>query len=185
MQISLASDFDRFSQKIKSHINIDIKKKTDEALAYALEKKHKTSQEVDLYLQNEQHAWEKEYQEQEKQAYRQIKNDMSKQWSDFKKEREKVLRVQIQEKIEEIFPSLAESFISWVCKNYTQGTFHLPKAYISLINTDQFHLSENNQDGIIFKDKNLYIEYSIERIMDELNEEISSAINFKGNEWQV
>lgn len=185
MRISLASDFDRFSKKINEHTDIDIKKIREEALAYALEKKEHASQEVDIWLKKEQTTWKKEYQEQQAQAYRQIKNDINKQWNIFKIEREKVLRIQIQEKIEEVFPSLAETFITWVCKNYTQGTFLLPKAYMSFIKTDHFTVSESKQEGIIFKDKNLYIEYSVKRIMQELNDEISSAINFKGNEWQV
>ena len=185
MQISLASDFERFSQHINEQTHIHTQKHKDKALSYALEKKETASNEIDIWIKTEQSAWKKEYQERQRQAYIKIQNDINTQWSTFKKEREKVLRKQIEEKIEEVFPNLVETFINWVCANYSKGTFILPREYISFIRKDKFIVSESNQEGVIFKDQNLYIEYSVKRIIDELNEDIASALNFEGNEWQI
>ena len=185
MQISLESDFERFAQKIKEHTNTNIQKRHNEAEAYALEKRERAVKEVDAWLEQEQFAWKKEYQERKEQGFAEIKNNLNKQWNSFVHEREKELREQLRQKIEEIFPSLAESFIIEVSRRYDKGTFLLPKRYVSLIKEKAFISIENQQEHIIFKNENLYIEYSVERIMDELDNEISSVMDLKGRTWQV
>jgi len=61
----------------------------------------------------------------------------------------------------------------------------MPKAYMSLVKKEGFFLHTDEKEQIIFTSGNLYIEYSIERIIEELDDEINLGMHFKDDEWQV
>lgn len=61
----------------------------------------------------------------------------------------------------------------------------MPKKYIALVESDEFDILECQQEQIIFSSGNLYIEYSVDRIIEELGDDITKSLHFEENEWQV
>ena len=185
MQVSSESDFEFFAKKVKEHTSITIKNIEDKASLYVTKSEEKAKQEIKIYSQELQYKWEVEYHEREKQEYKNIENEINKKWNDFKQEREKKLYEELSQRLKELFPTLAQSFITCISNRYETGTLILPKPYIKTLEIKKFILQESENECIIFKNKNLYIEYSIERIMEELQNDIASSMNIKEKLWQV
>ena len=185
MQVSSESDFELFSKKVKEHTSSTIKNIEDETSVYVTKSQERATQELKEYSQELQSEWEVEYHEREQQEYKNIDNEINKKWNDFKQEREKKLYEELRQRLDEIFPTLAQSFIVCVSNKYETGTLILPNRYVGLVEIEKFTLQESKDEGIIFKNKNLYIEYSIERIMEELHNDIASSMNIEEKLWQV
>jgi len=185
LQVSSESDFELFAQKVKEHTNTTIKKIEDEASLYVIKSKEEVVQDIEQYSQEALLRFKQQYKAKEQQGYKDIENEISREWNDFKQERENKLDEELKKRLEEIFPSLATSFIECVSQHYKTGTLVLPKSYMPLIKIEKFSLVQSKDGCIIFKSGNLYIEYSIERIMEELHNDIASSMNFEENLWQV
>lgn len=184
MQVSSESDFDLFSKKVKEHTSTAIKKIEDESSAYLIKSEKKALDDIEKYIQQARLEWEEEYSEREKQEYKNIQSDINIEWNAFKRERENSLYKKLKKELEKIFPSLVESFIVCISGKYEAGTLIIPKPFMGLIKMEKFDLHESEDERIIFKKENLYIEYSIERIMEELHNDIASSMNFEENIWQ-
>ena len=185
MQVSSASDFELFAQKVKEHTILSIKKIEDEVSMYVTKSEKIALQELQIHSLETTALWEQEYKAIEQQEYKNIDDDISRQWNVFKQKRENTLYRELKEELNKIFPKLAKSFIFCIANRYDTGIFILPKAYITLVEIEKFNLHTNKDNKLIFKSGNLYIEYSVERIMEELHNDIASSMNFEENVWQV
>ena len=58
-------------------------------------------------------------------------------------------------------------------------------SFKSLVDSKQFDIHECKKEQVIFASGNLYIEYSVERIIEELGDEIAAKMHFEENEWQA
>ena len=185
MQVSSESDFELFSKKVKERTTTTIKNIEDRASLYVEKLEKKATQEIKQYSQEVRLQWEIEYHARERQEYKSIDNEINKKWNDFKREREKKLYEELRQRLEEIFPTLVHSFIACVSHKYEIGTLILPKPYIKTVEIEKFILQESEDERIVFKNSNLYIEYSIERIMEEIHNDIASSMNIEEKLWQV
>jgi len=59
----------------------------------------------------------------------------------------------------------------------------MPEAYMSFVTKEEFLLRMCEKEEIVFTSGNLYIEYSVERIIEELDDEIT--LHFKDDKWQA
>ena len=185
MQVSSESDFELFAKKVKEHTHIAVKKIEDESSQYLIQSEKKALYDIDKYTKGAQSQWEEEYKEREQQEYKNIQSDINREWNTFKKERENRLYEELKQRLEKIFPSLVESFIVCISDKYERGTLIIPKPYMGFVKIQKFDLQESKDERIIFKKENLYIEYSVERIMEELHNDISTSMSFEENIWQV
>lgn len=185
MQISSVSDFERFALKTKQSIRAKVKKSEDDASHYALHKEEATLREIESWRERSAAEWKQELYAREQQGERTITDEVNLKWSTFKKERKRVLETALKTRLQEEFSSLAACFIAWVSRNYKTGTFTMHHSFSSLVNKKQFEIQECEQEQVIFASGNLYIEYSVERIIEELGDEIAQQMHFEENEWQV
>lgn len=185
MQVSSESDFELFAQKVKEHTRTAIKKIENEASEYVIQSEKKVSEELEKYSQEALSQWKEEYHVREQQEYKNIENSISRKWNAFKLESENRLFQHLEQRLEEIFPSLAQAFIECLVNKYETGTLIVPKPYMSFVKVEKFTLVESKDESVIFKSGNLYIEYSAERIMEELHNETASSMSFEENLWQV
>ena len=172
MQVSSVSDFEHFAQKFREHIAYKIKSLEDETSAYVLKKENETTQTQERWLEDARYQWDKEYHDLERQHQNTIEEEMNKEWSKYIKEYETALRSLLQKELKEAFPKLAECFLSKISKLYETGVFTMPEAYMPLVKKEGLSLQKSAEEKVIFTSGNLYIEYSLERIMEELDEEI-------------
>lgn len=183
MPVSSVSDFERFALKVKKHIADKINESEKDASFYALRKEEKSAQETEKWLQQARSEWKHELNAREQQEHRAISDEVNREWSTFRKEREMELREAIKEQLGQSFPLLAECFIAWVLQNYETGRLTLPKAYSVHIDTERFNVHTCEEKQVIFESGNLYIEYSVERIIEELNDEITASMHFEEDPW--
>lgn len=185
MPISSVSDFEQFILKVEKNIAAKVKTKETNASLYVLQKEKDTLAEITRWKERSAIKWEQEQNALEQREEKALVATVKQQWSVFKKEHEMVLRAAFKQKLEASFDLLAKCFISWVSHNYTTGTLTMAKKYTSLVENEQFDLQECKKDQIIFSSENLYIEYSVDRIMEELGNEIIKSLQFEEDEWQV
>lgn len=182
MPVSSVSDFEHFAEKIKKQTSTKVRKIEAETADYLLQTENEAEHKINCWLKHAQTQWNQERYAKEQQSFKGINEDVKRQWSAFKKERTSALREAFRIRLEEIFPALAECFISQVSQQYQTGSFTMPEAYMPFLKEEGFilHLSEKEQ--IVFRSENLYIEYSVERIIEELDEEINVHMEDK---WQA
>ncbi len=185
MPISSVSDFERYALKSKKRIAAKVKKSEDEASAYALEKEKEAQQETERWLQQSRSEWKRELSARQKQGKRGVSDEVKRQWSAYKKERKQALESALRVRLAEAFPALAECFIDWVSQNYETGVLIMPKAYAASVKTERFDLHESKKEQVVFTSGNLYIEYSVERIIEELGDDIVSSMHFEEGPWQA
>lgn len=184
MQLSSVSDFDIFSKRLKEHISTTVKEDERKASEYVLESKKNAMEDIEKYSISANLEWKREYKERQSQELKNIKSTISREWNSFKQERQNILYIKLRESLKEIFPTLAKSFIDCISTKYDNGTFIFAKPYFEFLKTEKFDLLESNNEKIIFKNENLYIEYSVERIMEELRNDITLSMNFEEYQWQ-
>lgn len=185
MPVSSVSDFEHFAQKVKKQISIKVKKVEKETSDYLLKTENDAEHKISNWLKHAQTQWDQECYVRKQQSRNSITEEVNRQWSEFKKERRSALRSALKIRLEEVFPALAECFVSQISQKYQTGTFTMPKAYISFIITEGFVFESCKKEQIIFTSGNLYIEYSVERIIEELDDEITLGMHFKDDKWQV
>lgn len=185
MPVSSVSDFEHFSEKVKKQIGLKVKSVEEETSDYLLQTENEVMHKIDSWLKHAQTQWDQERYAQEQQSRNSIEEEMNRQWSEFKKERKSALRSALKMRLEEIFPTLAECFVSQISQWYQVGTFTMPEAYMSFVTKEEFLLRMCEKEEIVFTSGNLYIEYSVERIMEELSDEIDLHMHFKDDRWQV
>jgi len=185
LRVSSVSDFEHFAQKVKKQIGFKVKSVEEETSDYLLQTENEVMHKIDSWLKYAQTQWDQERYAQEQQSRNSITEEVNRQWSEFKKEHKSTLRSALKIRLKEVFPALAECFVSQISQKYQIGTFTMPKAYMSLVKKEGFFLHTDEKEQIIFTSGNLYIEYSIERIIEELDDEINLGMHFKDDEWQV
>ena len=185
MQISSVSDFERFSLKVNNNIAAKVKKSEENASLYVLQKEDSTVRELQEWRELSTAEWKQELFAREQQGERAIADEVNRQWSVFKKERKKALETALKTRLQEEFPSLAACFIAWVSRNYKTGTLTMHHSFTSLAENRQFDIHECEKEQVIFASGNLYIEYSVERIIEELGDEIAQQMHLEENEWQA
>jgi len=185
LPISSVSDFEQFALKIEKSIAIKVKAKESDASSYVLQKEKDTLVEITQWKEHSVIKWEQELNARELRGEKALTNDLKQQWSVFKKEQEVKLRGAFKQKLENSFDVLAKCFISWVSHKYTTGSLTMAKKYMTLVENGQFDLKECQRDQVVFSNGNLYIEYSVDRIMEELGDEIVKSLHFEEDEWQV
>jgi hypothetical protein len=185
LPISSVSDFNHFAQKIEKSIATKVKIKEADASAYVLQKQKDTLTEITQWKERSVKQWNQELNALEQREEKALLNDIKQQWSVFKKDHETAFRQTFREALEDSFEALAKCFIAWVSRNYTTGTFTMAKKYTALIENTQFNIQESTQEQIAFASGNLYIEYSVDRIIEELGDEINKHLHLEENEWQV
>lgn len=185
MPVSSVSDFEHFAQKVKKQIAIKVKSVEEETSDYLLQTENEVMHKIDSWLKHAQTQWDQERYAQEQQSRNSITEEVNRQWSEFKKERKSALRSALKIRLEEVFPALAECFVSQISQKYQTGTFMMPEAYMSFVTTEEFILDSCKKEQIVFTSGNLYIEYSVERIIEELDDEINLGMHLKDDKWQV
>ena len=129
--------------------------------------------------------WKQELYAREQQGERAVADEVNRQWSAFKKERKMALKAALKIRLKQEFPVLAACFVAWVSRNYETGTFTMNQSFNVSVDRELFELRECKKEQVIFASGNLYIEYSIERIIEELGDEIAEQMHFEENEWQA
>ena len=185
MPVSSVSDFEHFAQKVKKQIGIKVRRIEEETSAYLHAKENEAEHKINSWMKHARFEWDQERYAQEQQSRISIAEEVNRQWSEFKKERRSALRSALKVRLEEIFPALAECFVSHVSQQYETGTFTLPEVYMSSVTKEGFVLHSCETEEIVFISGNLYIEYSVERIIEELDDEIVSYMHFKDDKWQA
>ena len=185
MQISSVSDFERFALKSEKSIAAKVKKSEESASEYALQKSEATLRETELWRELSAAEWKQELYARQQQGERAVADEVNRQWSTFKKERKTALKAALRLRLQKEFPALAECFTLWVSRNYKTGTLTMPKAFTASVDRKQFEVRECEEEQVVFASGNLYIEYSVERIIDELGDEIAQQMHFEENEWPV
>ena len=185
MPVSSVSDFEHFAQKVKKQIGLKVKSVEEETSDYLLQTENEVVHKIDSWSKHAQTQWDQERYGQEQQSRNSITEEVNRQWSEFKKERKSALRSAIKVRLEEVFPALAECFISQILQEYQTGTFTMPEAYMSLVKKEGFFLHTDEKEQIIFTNGNLFIEYSVEHIIEELDDEINLGMHFKDDKWQA
>jgi len=182
LPVSSVSDFEHFAQKVKKQIGLKVKRVEEETSDYLLQKENEVMHKIGSWMKHAQTQWDQECYAQEQQSRNSIAEEVNRQWSEFKKERKLALDSALKMRLEEIFPSLAECFVFEISQKYQTGTFTMPEAYMSFVTTEGFVLDSCKKEQIVFTNGNLYIEYSVERIIEELDDEINLRMEDK---WQV
>ncbi|MEA3456294.1 MAG: hypothetical protein U9R26_07275 [Campylobacterota bacterium] len=182
MPKSSVSDFELFALKVEEHIASRVKKSKEESSEYRLQKEEENIQEAENWLKQKRTEWKLELAAREQQEKRTIAETVSRQWSLFRKEAEREVKEALKRRLEEEFPILAKCFITLVSKQYETGIFRMPETYSESIDRERFDLELCREEKIVFELGNLYIEYSVERIMEELKSEI---VDLKEDTWQV
>lgn len=182
MQISSVSDFERFAVKTQKSIATKVKRAEDDAALYALQKEEETLRKIQGWRELSRTEWEQELYAREQQGERAVSDEVNRQWSAFKKERKTALKAAFKVRLEEVFADLATCFVAWVSGNYKRGTFTMAEAFIPLVNRERFDIRECEKEQVVFESGNLYIEYSVERIIEELGDEITQHMHFEENE---
>ncbi|MGB6018646.1 MAG: hypothetical protein WBF77_03525 [Sulfurimonadaceae bacterium] len=185
MQISSVSDFERFALKTKKSIATKVKRAEDDASLYALQKEEAALREIELWRELSRKEWKQELYAREQQGERAVADEVNRQWSAFKKERKTALKEALKARLQQEFPAMAACFVAWVSHNYETGTFTMAKAFMASVDREQFDLRECEEEQVVFASGNLYIEYSVERIIEELGDEITQYMHFEENEWQA
>ena len=185
MQISSVSDFERFALKTEQSIATKVKKSEENTSLYVLQKEESTLRELQEWRELSTAEWKQELYAREQQGERAIADEINRQWSAFKKERKRALEVTLKTRLQDEFPALAACFITWVSHNYKTGSFTLNSSFTALVDNKQFDIHECEKEQVIFASGNLYIEYSVERIIEELGDEIAKQMHFEENEWQA
>jgi len=182
---SSVSDFERFALKVEEHIAARVKKSEEERSAHRLQKKERSLRETEKCMQQKRSDWKLELTARERQDRRAIADEAAQQWSAFKKESEVAVKEGLKIRLEKEFPSLVECFVKWASQEYEKGIFIMPAVYHALVNRERFELQASQKNTIIFRNNNLYIEYSVERIMEELKSEMTAMMHFEEDPWQA
>jgi len=185
LPVSSVSDFEHFAQKVKKQISTKVRRVEVGTSDYVLQIENEAEHKINSWTQHAQTQWDQERYAQELQSSNTITEEVNRQWSEFKKERKLALRSALKVRLEEIFPTLAECFISQILQKYRTGIFTMPEAYMSFVKKEGFFLHSDEKEQIIFTSGNLYIEYSVERIIEELDNEINLGMHFKDDKWQA
>lgn len=185
MPKSSVSDFELFALKVEEHITAKVKKSEEDSAAYHLQKKEEILRKTEEWITQKHSEWKLELSVQEQQERRAFSDETGRQWSLFKKESEKEVSEALKKRLEEEFPILVKCFITWVSQQYQTGVFIAPASYGKLVNTEKFDLEVCSEEKIVFRQDNLYIEYSVERIMEELKDEMTAMMHFEENLWQA
>jgi len=156
-----------------------------ETADYLLQRENETKESIASWLRQAQDAWDQEKDSQKKVNRHSVEAQMNTEWSAFIKERRSALRSALKTRIEEIFSSLAECFISTVIQKYESGTFTMPQRFIPFVSKEGFVLIPSQKEEIIFTSGNLFIEYSVERILEELEYELTPDFQMKDDAWQA
>lgn len=183
MPVSSVSDFERFSVKVQKSISNKVKKIEEDSSSYAIKEEKKALLETKVWQQQVRSEWKHELNAMERQGQSDIADEVKQALSIFRKNHEMALKKALEERLEQSYPLLVECFISWVVKNYETGIFTLPKIYEQFIDKEKFdvHITEGKE--VIFSNGNLYIEYSVKRIIEELNDDIIACIHSEENSW--
>ncbi len=188
MQASSVSDFEHFATKVKKHTTVKIQKIEEDASAYALKKEEEAQQTAVLWSQTAHAALKRELFDGKRQGTHAITEEVTRQWSAYVNARESALKSVLRGRIEASFPSFAACFVSWVSQQYDEGVLTMPQAYFSLSDTEKFDVIPTEKEQVVFRNGSLYIEYSVDRIIEELEDEILSRIHLEkeaDTPWQV
>ena len=185
MPESSVSDFELFALKVKENIAAKVKKSEEESVAYCLQKEEEALQKTEKWFTQKYAGWKRELTAREQQERRAITEEIDQKWSLFKKDAERAVKESLEKQLEEEFPLLAKCFIVWVTKQYQTGVFIMPEIYSEVVNRERFDLEVCREEKIVFRQDNLYIEYSVERIMEELKDEMTTALHFKEDLWHA
>ena len=185
MPKSSVSDFEQFARKVEEHIAAKVKKSEEDSVAYRLQKEEEALRESEKWLKQKRSEWNIELNSMEQQGKRAITEDIGQQWSAFKKESERAVIEGLKKRLEEEFPILAKCFIAWVSQQYQTGVFIAPVAYGELVNSEKFDLEVCSEEKIVFRQNNLYIEYSVERIMEELKDKMTKMMHSMEHSWRT
>ena len=177
------SDFERFSLKVKEHIGHKIEKSKNDTSYYVNMKKQKAEEERNLWLEKASAELRYELELKERQGRNKIAEKIKQKLAIFRNEKEENLLNAFKKLIEQNFPSLAECFIQWTQNNYLKGTFILPKEYHKFVDSERYGIEVTELNRIVFTDENLYIEYSIERVVEEFYDEVIDLIQKEEDKW--
>lgn len=183
MPVSSVSDFEHFAEKIKKQTSTKVRKIEAETSDHLRQTENEAEHNINSWTKHAQTQWDQERYVEEQKSRNSITEEVNRQWSEFKTEHKSVLRSALKMRLEEIFPVLAECFISQLLQKYQTGTFTMPEAYISFVTKEEFILQICEKEEIVFTSGNLYIKYSVERIIEEIDDEI--ALAFKEDRWQI
>lgn len=157
----------------------------EESHAYRSVKERETDLQIERWLENAREAWEREYRAQEHRGLQAIRESVNKKWSAFREEQTSLLKERLAEALEKVFPLLAECFILRISEQYRSGTFMLPARFASLVKEASFEVKISEKNEVVFMRGNLYIEYSVERIIEELEEALLERMHMEETVWQA
>ena len=169
---------------MQEHVRLKVQQLEAQSQEYLHAKERESEQNAEAWLDNAHARWKHEYAAERKEGYNTITEETNKAWAAFKQTNMLLLEERLAEKLKEDFPVLAACFIAELSAKHETGTFVLPERYASLVNGENFNVEISQQEAVVFRKGNLYIEYSIERIMVELGEEIISGMQLEDEIWQ-
>ncbi len=169
---------------MQEHVRRKAQQTETQGWEYLHAKEHEAEQKAAAWLKNMHTQWEHEYAMQRKQAYNDIADEIDKKWAEFRREKMSLLEERLRQRLTELFPVLAKCFIAKLSKKYDTGTFVLPDRYASLVKKEGFEVKISRKERVVFRKGNLYIEYSVERIMVELGDEIIAGMHLEEDIWQ-
>jgi len=161
-----------------------VKERKEKAASYVRQKEAEARQQREQWREESDREWQQELRLHERIGRREISEEISRQWSAFRQARESALKRALTEELNAIFSELAECFINWVSQSYSGGRFTVPKAYRHLIKRPLFEVMTCEEEQVVFEKGNLYIEYSVQRIIEELGDEIALQMHVKDSAWQ-
>ena len=185
MQVSSAYDFEHFAEKIEKLTSNTIDEIERETANYLIQRENETKESIALWLKQAQDKWDQEKDSQKKVNSHSIEAQMNAEWSAFIIERRSTLSTALKTRLEVIFSSLAECFISTIIQKYESGTFTMPQRFMTFVSKEGFIFMPSKKEKIIFTSGNLFIEYSVERILEELEYELTSHFQMKDDTWQA
>ena len=173
MQASSAYDFEKFSDKVEKRTATLVKEIEKETAEYILQKEDETTQSIKLWLTQARNSWNEERDRIKKNSHHIIETEVEVEWSEFIEQRRSVIRSTVKTQLEEIFSSLAECFISTIIQKYENGTFTMPKRFNTSVDKEGFIMKVSEKEEIVFTKDNLFIKYSVERILEEFEDELN------------
>jgi len=127
-----------------------VKRVEEETSAYIHAKEKEAEHKTEHWLKHAENEWRQERYAKEQQSRNRTAEEVNRQWSEFKKERKLALNSVLRERLEQIFPELAECFVSQISQKYQTGTFTMPEAYRPSVTKEGFVLHPCKKEQIIF-----------------------------------
>ena len=176
MQAFSASDFERFARRAEDDIDDEVRRLAEAADRYARERSVAGEKEAERWLQRARERMTVRLREREARERKRIGEALEARRSAFREERIAALARRFRTVLEKAFGRLAACFVRWVQARYGSGAFTLPPALAEEVDRQRFEVHESGEERVVFRQGNLTIDYSVERILEEFEPRIALRV---------